>query len=127
MTTTAENETVLVNEETLARRWKERCASGEFSQGVLGLGTIRVMGKAGDAAIQFPRISSLDALCTLEPDEQWAVLAAQEIVTQACNQRRPVLATAIPQPGALLPTPKPVTVFDPSVELLLVTSLIRGG
>ncbi len=126
MTTTSENETTLIDEEILSQRWTERCTSGEFSQGVLGLGTIRVMGKAGDAALQFPRIPSLDALYTLELDEQWAVKAAQAIVTQACNQRRPVLATAIPQPG-LVPTPTPVKVFDPSVELLLVTSLIRGG
>jgi hypothetical protein len=94
MTTTSENETALIDEETLARRWKARCTSGEFSLSVLGLGTIRVMGKAGDAAIQFPRIPSLDALGTLESDEQWAVQAAQAIVTQACNQHRPVLATA---------------------------------
>jgi hypothetical protein len=126
MTTPSENVTPLFDEETLALRWKERCASGEFSQNVLGPGTIRVMGQAGDAVIQFPRIPSLDALGTLEPDEQWAVKAAQTIVTQACNKRRPVLATAIPKPGMPLPTPTPVTVFDPSVELLLVTSLIRG-
>ncbi|SRR5258708_3563936 len=126
MTMTAENETTLVNEEALARRWKERCASGKFSQAVLGLGTIRVMGKAGDAPIQFPRITSLDALGALEPDEQWAVQAAQAIVAQACNQRRPVLAAAPPQPG-VLPTPRPITAFDPSVETLLVTSMIRGG
>jgi hypothetical protein len=91
-----------------------------------GLGTIRVMGKAGDAAVQFPHISSLDALDTLEPDEQWAVQAAQAIVTLACNQHRPVLAATPPQPG-MLPTPRPVTTFDPSVETLLVTSLIRDG
>jgi len=126
MTMTAQDETALANEETLARRWKERCASGKFSQAVLGLGTIRVMGKAGDAPIQFPRITSLDALGTLEPDERWAVQAAQAIVAQACNQRRPVLAAAPPQPG-VLPTPRPITVFDPSVETLLVTSMIRGG
>jgi hypothetical protein len=126
MTTTAENETAFVNEETLARHWKERCASGEFSQAVLGLGTIRVMGKAGDAAVQFPRIPSLDILGTLEPDEQWAVQTAQAIVTQACNQRRKVLATASLQ-ASVLPTPRAVTVFDPRVEILLVTSMIRGG
>ena len=126
MTTTSENVTPLINEETLAQRWKERCASGDFSQVVLGLGTIRIMGKAGDAPVQFPRITSLDALDMLEPDEQWAVKAAQAIVTQACNQRRPVLATSIPQPG-LTPNPTPMTIFDPKVELLLVTSLIRGG
>jgi len=126
MTTTSENVTPSNNEETLAQRWKERCASGDFSQVVLGLGTIRIMGKAGDAPVQFPRITSLDALDMLEPDEQWAVKAAQAIVTQACNQRRPVLATSIPQSG-LTPNPTPVTIFDPKVELLLVTSLIRGG
>ena len=126
MTATARDETTLANEKTLARRWKARCASGPFSQAVLGLGTIRVMGKAGDAPVQFPRITSLDALSTLEPDEQWAVQAAQAIVTQASDQRRSVLAAAPPQPGSL-PMPKPVTTFDPSVETLLVTSLIRGG
>ena len=126
MTTTARDETTLANEETLARRWKARCASGQFSQAVLGLGTIRVMGKAGDTPVQFPRITSLDALSALEPDEQWAVQAAQAIVTQACDQRRSVLAAAPPQPGSL-PMPKPVTTFDPSVETLLVTSIIRGG
>jgi hypothetical protein len=108
------------------RRWKERCASGVFSESVLGLGTIRVMGKAGDAPVQFPRIHSLDAPGTLEPDEQWAVQAAQSIVTQACNQRRTVLA-ATPSQSGTLPTLKPVTVFDPGFEILLVTSLIRGG
>src|SRR2546429_6829905 len=82
MTMTAENETTLVNEEALARRWKERCASSQFSQAVLGLGTIRVMGKAGDAPVQFPRITSLDTLSALEPDEQWAVRAAQAIVSR---------------------------------------------
>jgi hypothetical protein len=126
MTTTSENVTPSINEETLAQRWKERCASGDFSQVVLGLGTIRVMGKAGDAPVQFPRIPSLDALDMLESEEQWAVKAAQAIVTQACNQRRPVLAMSIPQPG-LTPNPTLITIFDPKVELLLVTSLIRGG
>jgi hypothetical protein len=126
MAITTENETALVNEETLARHWKERCASGQFSQAVLGLGTIRVMGKAGDAAVQFPRIPSLDILGTLEPDERWAVQAAQAIVTQACIQRRTVLATASLQ-ASVLPTPRVVTAFDPSIETQLVTSMIRGG
>ena len=126
MTTTSENVTPSISEETLIQRWKERCTSGDFSRVVLGLGTIRIMGKAGDAPVQFPRIPSLDALDMLEPDEQWAVKAAQAIVTQACNQRRPVLATSIPQSG-LTPNPTPITIFDPNVELLLVTSLIRGG
>jgi hypothetical protein len=126
MTTTAENVTALINKETLALRWKERCVSGELSQAVLGLGTIRVMGKAGDTAVQFPRIPSMDALCTLEPDEQWAVQAAQAIVTQAHNQRRTVLAAIALQTGTL-PTLQLVTMFDPNVETLLVTSLIRGG
>src|SRR5690348_870233 len=49
----------------LEQAWKERCERGTFSPAILGLGTIRVMGKSGDAAIQFPRIASLDALSSL--------------------------------------------------------------
>jgi hypothetical protein len=54
----------------LEAAWKARCQAGTFSPGVLGAGTIRVMGRSGDATLTFPRITSLDALGTLEPVEQ---------------------------------------------------------
>ena len=110
----------------LERAWKERCQTGNFSPAIMGLGTIRVMGKAGDAPVQFPRITSLAALDMLEPDEQWALRTAQDIVTQAQQTRRQVLATVPPQSGEQ-PTPTPVTTFDPRVETILVTSMTIGG
>lgn len=106
----------------LERRWRERIQSGTFSPAVCGLGTIRVMGKTGDAPLQFPRIQSLDALSELEPDEQWAVRVALALVSQATKQSRAVFAV---QPGALSGTP--VQTFDPMVESLMVVSRVAGG
>jgi hypothetical protein len=115
-----------VSPETLKRRWQERCRQGNFSPAVLGVGTIRVFGRSGDAPVTFPRIESLAALDTLEADERWAVEFAQGIVTAAQSQRRPVMATQPPQAGAA-PNPTVVETFDPKVENLLILSLTRGG
>ncbi len=115
-----------VSAETLKRRWQERCRQGNFSSAVLGVGTIRVFGRSGDAPVTFPRIESLAALDTLEADERWAVEFAQGIVTAAHSQRRPVMATQPPQAGAA-PNPTVVEVFDPKAENLLILSLTRGG
>jgi hypothetical protein len=114
-------------EQVLAQRWQERVRTGQFSQAVLGLGTIRVMGRSGDAALAFPRISSLQALDQLEPDEQWAVRAAEALVTQARTQGRTVLAAQPPTATAAPSPPAPVTHFDPQTETLLVVSMITGG
>ncbi len=105
----------------LERRWQERCQSGQFSPAILGVGTIRVMGKSGDAAVQFPRIASLAALGELEPDEQYAVQAAQAIITQAQAERRAVFTVV---PGQ---TPERVTAFHPDVESLMIVARIAGG
>lgn len=114
------------SQETLQRRWQERCQQGNFSPAVLGVGTIRVFGRSGDAPVTFPRIESLAALDTLEADERWAVEVAQGIVTAAHNQRRPVTATQPPQAGTI-PGPTAVDVFDPKIENMLILSLTRGG
>jgi len=115
-----------VRQAALERRWQERCQQGDFSSAVLGVGTIRVFGRSGDAPVTFPRIESLAALSTLQADERWAVEVAQNIVTAACEQRRPVMATQPPQAGSV-PTPAAVTVFDPKEEHLLILNLTRGG
>jgi hypothetical protein len=110
----------------LQRRWQERCRQGTFSPAVLGVGTIRVFGRSGDAPVTFPRLESLAALDTLEADERWAVEVAQGIVAAAQNQSRPVMATQPPQAGTA-PSPTVVDVFDPQVENMLILSLTRGG
>ena len=108
------------------RQWQERCQQGNFSPTVLGVGTIRVFGRSGDAPVTFPRIESLADLETLEADERWAIEVAQGIVTAAQNQNRPVMATQPPQAGAT-PSPTVVQAFDPKVENMLILSLTRGG
>lgn len=115
-----------VSQAALERRWQERCQQGNFSPAVLGVGTIRVFGRSGDAPVTFPRLESLAALPTLEADERQAVEVAQKIVTAAREQRRPVVATQPPQTG-MAPSPTTVDVFDPAVEHLLILSLTQGG
>ncbi|HLZ63056.1 MAG TPA: hypothetical protein VKR06_39500 [Ktedonosporobacter sp.] len=115
-----------VSQETLARRWQERCRQGNFSSAVLGLGTVRVFGKSGDAPVAFPRITSLAALDQLEADERWAIEVAQNIVSAAQTQNRPVMASQPPRAGTT-PTPTPVRTFDPNTENILILSLTRGG
>lgn len=110
-----------LSSDELARRWQERVRTGNLSKAVISIGTIRVMGKSGDAAIQFPRIASLDALGTLEADEQYAVQVAQRIVTQAAQESRTVFAVA---PGQ---TPERLTGFKPDAESLMVVARIAGG
>jgi hypothetical protein len=110
----------------LERRWQERCRSGKFSPAILGVGTIRVMGRSGDTPVQFPRIASLDALSTLEPEEAYAVRTAQEIINQARAQSRSVFAVDAPT-GEDAPAPVPVLEFDPSVESMVIVARIVGG
>ena len=92
-----------LNQETLARRWQERCRQGNFSAAVLGLGVVRVFGKSGDAPVAFPRIESLAALDQLEADERWAVETAQEVVNAAQARQRPVMASQPPRAGVIPP------------------------
>jgi hypothetical protein len=114
------------NRETLQRRWQERCRQGNFSSAVLGVGTIRVFGRSGDAPVTFPRIESLAALNTLEADERWAVEIAQEMINAAYANHRTVVATQPPQVGAA-PNPTPLHSFDPKTGEILILSLTRGG
>jgi len=115
-----------VSQETLQRRWQERCQQGNFSPAVLGVGTIRVFGRSGDAPVIFPRIESLAALDSLEDDERWAIEVAQEMVNAAQANHRAVVATQPPQMGAT-PNPTPLHTFDPKTGEILILSLTRGG
>ncbi len=119
----ATSQTQSLSDKALQTRWLERVRSGQFSPAVLGVGTIKVFGRAGDAPVVFPRIESLAALDTLEADERWAVTYAEQVITQHQRQGRNIMA-AIPgqATGAV-----PVQHFDPSREYHLVLSQIAGG
>ncbi len=114
------------NEAELQRRWQQRIRDGQFSAAVVGLGTIRVMGRSGDTPVPFPRIESLDALGQLAPDEQWAVRAAEAIVNQARAASRTVLAPQPGQPGTAGQVAS-LNTFDPNLEHILVASMVTGG
>jgi hypothetical protein len=105
----------------LERLWKERCEKGTFSAAILGLGTIQVMGKSGDTALQFPRIASLDVLSELEPDEQYAVQTAETIIRQAGEQNRTVYVLEHEK------APERITTFRPDVETILIVARVAGG
>ena len=112
-----------ISDRELQRTWEARVQRGQFSRNVLGVGTIRVMGKAGDAPVAFPRIASLDLLPSLEPDEQWAVSQAEAIVQQAQCEGRTVFDTSTGRvEGA-----RRVSTFDPSIKTLMVVARIAGG
>ncbi|HUY76280.1 MAG TPA: hypothetical protein VMV29_05890, partial [Ktedonobacterales bacterium] len=109
----------------LAQRWQARCVAGAFSVGVQGVGTVRIFGKAGDAPLTFPRIESLAALNDLEPDEQWALTRARQVVGAAHSQRRAIVATRT-RPDAA-PDARPLGDFDPAQENILILNHIVGG
>lgn len=105
------------------REWLARVQRGQFSNNVLGVGTIRVMGKAGDAPVAFPRIASLDLLHSLEPDEQWALQQAEAIVQQAQLESRTIFDTSTGRVDGV----RRITTFDPSVTTMMVVARIAGG
>jgi hypothetical protein len=115
-----------ISQKELEKRWQERCRQGNFSRAVLGVGTIRIFGKSGDAPVTFPRVETLAALDQLEADERWALDIAQDVVAAAQVKHRSVMATQPPQNG-VAPSPRPLINFDPKTENILILSLTRGG
>lgn len=117
-------------EQNLAAAWRERCVKGNFSAAVQGKSVISVMGTSGDEPFVFPRVSSLAVLDqpgTLEPDEVWAVRAAEEIFRQKSsgNGSRQSARQVFGRNGE--ETPKPLRSFDPSLEQIIVMNMLAGG
>jgi hypothetical protein len=110
------------SEAQLRHAWQERCQKSDFSPHVLGVGTIKVFGRAGDAPVMWPRITSLDALPELDPDEQWAVQFAERVIAEHQQKRRPLYSAV-----AAGQHPEPINGFDPSREYILILSQIVGG
>lgn len=72
----------------LAQAWAERVRLGAFSQAVAGTREVRVFGQAGDAPVVFPQLRALApgetpelVIELLEPDERWALVHAERVVT----------------------------------------------
>lgn len=110
----------------LQQLWEERVRTKNYSPAVLGLGTVRVMGRSGDTPLSFPRITSLAALETLSEEERYALRTVQTIVEEAPRESRTVLAVSAPVHNEL-PSPRPVTRFDPTLSEIIVVARIAGG
>ena len=116
----------LSEQEALLQRWQERMRSNTFSPAVKGVGMVRVMGRAGDAPVCYPRIESLAALETLEPDERAAVEYAEQVVREHRRAGRSVVAPSAGVGGAL-PGSSKVREFDPTWPSIIILSRITGG
>lgn len=109
--------TLTPEENRLLTLWQERVATQTFSQGIAGTRTIKVMGRAGDAPVAIPRITSLAALDTLAPEEQFAFEYADRLVQAFRSRGRAVFSA-----GEL------ISRFDPADQNdLLVLSPLAGG
>jgi hypothetical protein len=115
--TTPSTYTLTPDENHLLTLWQERVATQNFSAGIAGTRTIKVMGRAGDAPVAIPRITSLAALDTLAPEEQFAFEYADRLVQAFRSRGRAVFSA-----GEL------ISRFDPADQNdLLVLSPLAGG
>jgi hypothetical protein len=116
-TTKPSTYTLTAYETRLLDLWQQRVANQNFSAGIAGTRTIKVMGRAGDAPVAIPRITSLAALETISPEEQFAFEYADRLL-QAFRSRGRAIFSA----GEL------VQRFDPTDKNdLLVLSPLAGG
>ena len=122
-------------EVTLRTQWEERVCryrAGDVTampSEVIGLGDLRVFGRAGDAVLAFPRVRSLGDLELLPPDVQFGLACANRAVEAHRRQGngRMVYATA-PATSSGIPEPQVVTTIDPTQHAdVLIVAPIAGG
>jgi hypothetical protein len=122
-------------EVTLRAQWEERVCryrAGDVAAmppEVVGLGELRVFGRAGDAVLAFPRVRTLGDLELLPPDVQFGLVFANRAVEAHRRQGngRMVYATA-PATSSGIPEPQVVTTIDPTQHAdVLIVAPIAGG
>lgn len=104
-------------EVALWERWQQRVAEGNFSEGIAGTRTVRVMGRAGDAPVKLPTLADIGWLPTLEPDEQFALDYGDRLVKGFAARGRSLFSD-----GSL------ISRFDPTDRNdIIVLTPIAGG
>lgn len=96
---------------------------------VIGLGSLRVFGRAGDAVMPFPRVRMLSDLDSLPADVQLGMQIAERTVTAYRTRGigRMIYSTA-PAIDGRAPEPKVVDTIDPTRDLdILIVAPIAGG
>jgi hypothetical protein len=123
------------SEVALRAQWEERVRryrAGEAAAmppEVVGLGDLRVFGRAGDAILTFPRVRTLGELELLSPDVQFGLTLANRAVEAHRRQGngRMVYATA-PATARGIPEPHVITTIDPTQHAdVLIVAPIAGG
>ena len=127
--------TLTANEQALAQEWQARVArfkAGDATampEGVTGVGELRIMGRAGDARLPFPRVSHLSDLESLPNDVQFGLVLANHTIEtyRAQGAERMVYASA-PADSNGVPEPEQITVIDPAKHCdVLIVAPIAGG
>jgi hypothetical protein len=136
MTARSAQQTQLAETEvTLRAQWVERVRryrAGEATAmppEVVGLGDLRVFGRAGDAVLAFPRVRTLGDLELLPPDVQLGLALANRTVEAHRREGngRMVYATA-PATARGIPEPQVVATIDPTQHAdVLIVAPIAGG
>lgn len=136
MTTRTPRQTHLHNNEvTLRTQWEERVRryrEGDTSAmppEVIGLGGLRVFGRAGDAVLAFPRVQRLSDLELLPSDVLFGLELANRTIAahQAQGSGRMVYATA-PATNGAMPAPEVIQRIDPTKHAdILIVAPISGG
>ena len=116
----------------LAQAWMERVRAGTFSPAVAGTREVRVFGQAGDAPVVFPQLRALApgetpelVIELLEPDERWALVHAERVVT---THQRAGRLTAEVQRGRADGEVIPALNIDPLKGTdILILNQITGG
>lgn len=91
---------------------------------VLGVATLRVTGRSGDAVGVYPRIATLEQIELLPEDGQKAIREAMRVVNEAQLKGNTVFAVSTPGAAPIRLAPG---VFDPTAEQLLIAPRIMGG
>jgi hypothetical protein len=111
------------------RSGRSACAATAMPREVVGLGDLRVFGRAGDAALAFPRVRTLGDLELLPLDVQFGLTLANRTVEAHRRQGngRMVYATA-PATSFGIPEPQVVATIDPTRHAdILIVAPIAGG
>ncbi len=96
---------------------------------VIGLGGLRVFGRAGDAVLCFPRVRSAGDLELLPDDVRFGLTLANRTVEAHRQQGGGrMIYAATPITGRQLPEPEVITTIDPTRhDDVLIVAPISGG
>jgi hypothetical protein len=122
-------------EVALRAQWEERVRryragdAAAMPVEVVGLGDLRVFGRAGDAVLAFPRVRTLGDLELLPAEVRFGLALANRAVELHRRQGngRMVYAAA-PATSRGLPEPQVITTIDPTQHAdVLIVAPIAGG